>query len=103
MFIATMNLKTKFGSEYSVLIDKSPYMVGNMQTCLTAIEKSGQVFAKLTVNLVDEMQKAGEVFIKNYSENAGFMEQLIAEGIISQPKRRIEKQYIDIYVCDLLK
>lgn len=103
MFIKTILLKVKFGKPIEVLIDKSHYLHKNMQNSLVGTTRNGEKFAVFSINLVEEKQNKNEIFIKDYSENSGFMEQLIQHGLISKPKRIIEKEFVDIYVCDLLK
>lgn len=67
-----------FGGElYSGKIYGARY--GNGAPALVFRDR-GQVIAKLTVNLVNEELKPGEVFIKSYSENKGLIEQLVARG-----------------------
>lgn len=45
--------------------------------------------------------KAGELAIKDYSENEGMLEALIYHGYIKPPHRYIRSGYVDIPICKL--
>ena len=62
----------------------------------------GSSVATCTVNLTDEILAENEVFIKDYSENKGMLNFLIAEGIIKPTGRKVQCEYVSIPVCKLL-
>ena len=45
----------------------------------------------------------GEVAIKNYSENEGVLDDLIRDGIVDMPHRKIRSGFVEIPICTLLK
>jgi len=49
----------------------------------------GMPYCKASVSLPDQCQQEDEVFIKNWGENMGLMEDLIANGYISAPTQYI--------------
>jgi hypothetical protein len=53
----------------------------------------------VTVNLngLDE----NEVAIKNYSENEGILDVLVAEGIVKSPHRYVNSGFVKIPICEL--
>ncbi len=55
-----------------------------------------------SVNLPYEHIESGEVAIKNYSENEGVLQALIAAKIISEPVRFIATGFVQIPVCKLI-
>lgn len=59
--------------------------------------------ATATVNVVDyENQKPDEVVIKDYSENEGMLDCLVAAGIVSKPLMHIQTGWIYSPVCRLI-
>ena len=64
--------------------------------------ETGEPFMDVSVNtnvkLADD-----EVGIKNYSENEGILDVLVAAEIVSNPIRTIPSGHINVQVCKLLK
>jgi hypothetical protein len=56
-----------------------------------------------TVNIPFEALMKDEVIIKNYSENEGILEVLIAANVISEPIRYASTGWTSSPVCKLLK
>lgn len=56
-----------------------------------------------TVNLdFYTLLNSNEVLIKNYSENEGVLEFLIANGIVSKPRAWVATGYVTVALCELL-
>lgn len=71
----------------------------NKRTAITLYEKeTGEPFMVATVNLPNVILKDNEVLIKNYSENQGVYEAMIAQGII-KPGVAVD---LDIYRAELI-
>lgn len=68
---------------------------------LYAVE-DGSPVAVATVNLPELALAADEVLVKDYSENAGMLELLIAAGVVSPPLRAVQSGYVTLYVCRCL-
>lgn len=83
-----------------VLVKQYP----NKRTALQLIDaEDGSPVAMATVNLPAESIKQDEVIIKDYSENEGMLAALVGEGIISEPLRKIQQGFVELYVCRLLR
>ena len=77
---------TVVGTSYNVIIYKDRYGI-NGALALLAEEVSGEPFATLSVNIVDgalpsEKLPAGHCYLKDWSENEGLFEQLVAQGLV---------------------
>lgn len=71
---------------------------------LQLVERStGEPWATATVNLPDEADRLGpgEVFIKDYSENAGMMDTLVLAGVVTRAGRYVRSGYVDIEIAQL--
>jgi hypothetical protein len=66
------------------------------------IKKTGEPMAVASVNLPYHHLESNEVAIKNYSENQGVLDVLIAANIISQPVRFIQTGFIEAPICKLI-
>lgn len=64
-------------------------------------ESDGQLIMTFTVNMVNEQFPAGDIAIKNYSENEGSVETLIEHDIIEAPVVNIHSGFVDIPVAGL--
>ena len=62
----------------------------------------GDSVAVATINLPDVDMKPDEVAIKDYSENEGMLDILIAADIISQPIMFVRSGFINVPICKLL-
>jgi hypothetical protein len=68
---------------------------------LYAVE-DGSPVAVATVNLPELALGADQVVIKDYSENEGMLELLVASGVVSPPLREVQSGYVTLYVCQCL-
>lgn len=62
----------------------------------------GQPVSMATVNLPDEHMVEDEVAIKDYSENSGMVDTLVAAGVIARPHRAVPSGFVTIPVCSLM-
>jgi hypothetical protein len=60
-----------------------------------------ELYAVATVNLPDQPQAEGEVFIKNYSENEGVLEALEEGGVLKRTNEQIPCGYTSAQVANL--
>lgn len=67
---------------------------------LEAIDEEG--FAYMVISLPHESLIEGEVCVKNYTENEGILDVLIANKIVERPHRFIRQGYVAAPVCKLL-
>ena len=63
----------------------------------------GFPFAMASVALTNIDMDSDDVAIKNYSENEGILESLIAAGIISKPHSFVQSGYVNIPICKIIK
>jgi hypothetical protein len=57
-------------------------------------------FMTASVNVMNANPE--EVAIKNYSENEGILDVLIANKIVSEPLRIVKQEFVEIPICKLL-
>lgn len=63
--------------------------------------ENGEGYAVASLN-VDEHLDAGEVAIKDYSENEGMLNTLVSAGIVSEPVRWLLCGHVLVPICRLL-
>lgn len=86
--------------QWKCLLEIGQY--NNGRTALSLIEKdTGEPIAKATINIPDVNISEGDVFIKNYSENAGMLDALIEAKVIFPPFRCEEVGMAIAHVCTL--
>lgn len=73
---------------------------GNYDIRLTDTS-TGEPVANASVQLGVKLPEK-HVAIKNYSENEGILEVLVAEGIVSEPVQYVQSGFVSIPVCELL-
>lgn len=64
--------------------------------------EDGSPVAVATVNLPELALAPDEVLIKDYSENAGMLDLLVAAGVVGPPLREVRSGYVTLYVCRCL-
>lgn len=75
---------------------------GNGRTALQLVDaEDGAPVATATVNLVDQPLAEGEVFVKDYAENAGMLDALTKAGIVEPTGERVRSGFVDIPKCKL--
>lgn len=71
-----------YNKEYPITVDVALY---HNKTMAVRLLSNGSFFATLSVNLPESVRlKPGEFYVKNWSENLGFAEQLEAQGVIEK-------------------
>jgi hypothetical protein len=97
-----VHLKTKWLDEEAYIV--SGYY-GDESIAWKAYSLEGEPLCTPTVCLVEYNQepRPEHVFIKNWSENEGILESLIAGGIISEPVRTLPAGFCKAYECRILK
>lgn len=63
---------------------------------------TGEPVAVATVNIPEISLAPGEVIVKDYSENEGMLDTLVAAGVVSTPSRAVQLRYVTVYVCTCL-
>lgn len=95
-----MLIKTKYLNA-DCQITRGQY--GNGREALMLVDAlTGERQATATVNIPEVDCPIGHVFIKNYSENEGMLEALVAAGVVSEPVAWIESQYATFPLCKVL-
>lgn len=84
----------------SVIFDK--YASGQNAIMLYDLA-DGFPFMTATAALTNVELESDDVAIKNYSENVGILETLIAANIISKPHSYIPSGYANFPICKILK
>ncbi len=79
---------------------KTHYHKGNRVAIF--LSDKGEPVATCSVNIPEQPLAPDEVFIKDYSENEGMVDFLVAEGIVERTDRFVASGYVDIPVCRLL-
>lgn len=80
-------------------------LYGNGRIALEIIDESEgypERVAKATVNIPDKPLEEDEVFIKDWSENEGVLQDLMALEIVSTPIGIVEAGHCTAYKCKLL-
>lgn len=95
-----MRIKTKY-IDAECIIERGEY--SNGRPALVLVDAATyERQATATVNLPEVDCPAGHAFIKNYSENEGMLEALVAAGVISEPIAWIEGGYATFPLCKIL-
>lgn len=90
-------------NEIECIVDKSN-SYRNERIVLQLVEReTGEEVLTATVNIPEVFLKNDEVIIKNYSENEGIFEMLIAAGILEDTGKRTETGMVTCPIARLLK
>jgi hypothetical protein len=73
----------------------------NGRVVIDLVDDEG-VYARATSNLPEVTLAPDEVIIKDWSENAGMTEALVAAGVVEDTGRRVNAGYVQGTVCRLL-
>ena len=79
-------------------VDYPRYSNGRTAIVLT---HRGEDWATASVNVVAVGMEPDEVGIKDYSENEGMLDALIAAGVVQAPHRFADSGYVRIPICRL--
>ena len=94
-----ISLKLNSGEEFLVTVLAERYEDGVL--ALSCFDHEGP-FCHLSTHPKGIDVPEGYTLIKNYSENAGFLDQLVEQGIIESPTCHISWEYISLPVCKVL-
>ena len=86
---------------YDVVVVFSRYIPGRRTAIQLVDSNTGEPVAMATVNLPDEPMAANEIAVKNYAENEGMYDWMIAQGFIEPVHRVVRSGYVDIPICRL--
>jgi hypothetical protein len=86
--------------QWDCLIRKLRYDNGRPALQLVDAE-DGSPIATATVNLPDVALGRNQVAIKNYSENEGMLDALVAAGVVKPTGQTVRSGYVEVPVCDL--
>jgi hypothetical protein len=101
--LTTLNLVTDNVTEPDADLWLGQYQNENV-AALFFTDAYGEQLAVATVNLggYGEYPAEGNVFIKNWGENAGMLQFLISAGVVSKPVRTVPAGYCEAFECELL-
>lgn len=86
--------------QWDCLVRKRQY--DNGRSALQLIDaEDGSPIATATVNLPDEPLGQNLVFIKDYSENEGMLDALVAAGVVQPTGQTVRSGYVEVMVCEL--
>ena len=100
-----MNFKIKLfdNTEYRVHFKVSRYGINNRLKIDLYDGIQGAVLT-LTVNLPERSLMPDEIFVKDYAENKGVIDQLVNLGVVSKPLETIYLyDKLPVHKCKLLK
>ena len=80
-----MRYKTRFGSYDVKFVPK--YYSNGKSAILMVDEKDVQVIAKVTLSCPDVPLEAGEFVLKNYADNRGLLDFMLANGLVTDTGR----------------
>ena len=82
-------------------VEFTKYRDGN-RVAILLIHPDGERLCTATVNIPEATLREGEVIIKDYSENVGVFDTLVANGIIADAGRSVACGYVEARVAKLL-
>jgi hypothetical protein len=94
-------MKTVRFADRDCVVEKSRYTNGRPALVLND-PRDGEQIAVATVNLPDVPAGPNEVFIKDYSENAGMLAALEAAGVVRATGDVARSGFVTIPRCELL-
>lgn len=86
---------------WECVVEKRQYRNGEPALVLNDAH-TGEEIAIATVNLPDFTKRTNEVFIKDYSENAGILDALLAAGVVKATGESVQSGFARIPRCELL-
>jgi hypothetical protein len=86
--------------DWVCLVRKRQYDNGRLALQLIDAE-DGSPIATATVNLPDVPLGKNQVLIKNWSENEGVLEALVAAGVVTPTGQTVRSGFVEVPVCEL--
>ena len=102
-----ITLRTRYVGPIKANVVVETYAVGGRKAIeLVAAEDQdgimkGEGLLTATVNILGATEQ-GEVLLKDYSENEGLLECLVAEGVVEDTGRRVQSGFVQLPVCKML-
>jgi hypothetical protein len=84
--------------EFDCTVQKRHY--GNGRVALSLVDEEGPV-ATATVNLPNVTLGKNQVLIKDYAENAGMLEALVAAGVVKPTGETVRSGFVEVPICEL--
>lgn len=102
MFRCTLNIikKVKY-KDWNCNLVQSHYQDGGRIALVLIDADDGEPVATATINLPSQPLLENEVFIKDYSENAGMADFLEKEGVLEKTGRSVRTGFVHVPVCRL--
>lgn len=85
---------------WDCVVQKRQYDNGRPALQLIDAE-DGSPVATATVNLPDLPAGPNTVFVKDYSENAGMLEALVAAGVVKPTGQTVRSGFVEVPICEL--
>jgi hypothetical protein len=89
---------TLFGEELIMEL----HHFNNGRIALLLVDDYGEPYTKININIPEMPLDDDEIVVKNYGENKGILEQLIAQGIVTDTGKRVQTGYVKSPVCKLV-
>lgn len=88
------------GKDFEINLFKDKYENGN--TALIAYTDIGEPFGKVSVNFPESLLSENEIFVKTYSENSGWVHELIKqEVIVPKGKNALRLDKVQFPLCEI--
>ena len=86
--------------DWDCIVQKRQYE--NDRPALQLVDaEDGSPIAKATVNLPDTPAGPNQVFVKDWSENAGILRALTEAGVVKPTGETVRSGFVDVAVCEL--
>lgn len=100
--ISTRKFVTVETTNTTCEVFKTQYVDNNRIALILVERESGEEYAVATTNLPNEQVGDAQAFIKDYGENEGILDALIAGGIVGKPLKTVQSGWVEIPLCDVL-
>lgn len=87
--------------EWTCSVQKRQYDNGRPALRLIDAE-DGSPIATATVNLPDVDLSKNQVAIKDYSENEGMLDALVAAGVVKPTGQTVRSGFVEVPVCEIM-
>lgn len=86
--------------QWDCIVRKRQYDNGRPALQLIDAE-DGSPIATATVNLPDLPAEPNQVFVKDWSENEGMLNALVAAGVVKPTGQTVRSRFVEVPVCEL--
>lgn len=84
--------------DWTCTVQKRRY--DNGRVALSLVDEEGPV-ATATVNLPDVTLGRNQVAIKDWSENEGMLDALVAAGVVKPTGHKVRSGFVEVPICEL--